>query len=106
MDTLYASSLEYVRVPVRAEKSGAAYAPTGDTVQLAFLTSAAAPSGGDWKTASWDTDSSTYPATYWAQCLVGPGGTTTLTAGVWTVWVKVTDSPEVPVKRAGQIKVV
>jgi hypothetical protein len=106
MFTLYATSLEYVRVPMAAEKSGAAYDPTGDTVVMAFISGSAAPTSGDWKTASWDADASTYPPTYRAQCLVGPGGTVTLAAGVWSVWVKVTDSPEVPVKRAGQIKVV
>lgn len=106
MLTFSTASLEYVRVPMASERSGAPYDPTADTVQMAFLASAGPPAGGDWKTASWDTDSSTYPPTYYAQCLVGPAGTVTLAAGVWSVWVKVTDSPEVPVKRAGQIKVV
>lgn len=106
MFTLYASSLEYVRVPMAAEKLGAAYDPTADTVVMAFIAGPAAPTSGDWKTASWDTDSSAYPPTYRAQCLVGPGGTVTLAAGTYVVWVKVSDSPEVPVKRAGQIKVV
>lgn len=106
MLTLYAASLEYVRVPMAVEKSGAPYDPTADTVVMAFIAGPAAPTSGDWKTASWDTDASTYPPTYYAQCLVGPGGTVTLAAGTWTVWVKVTDSPEVPVKRAGQMKVV
>lgn len=100
------ASTEYIRVPMASERSGAPYDPTGDTVQMAFLTGAGPPESGDWKTASWDTDSTTYPPTYRAQCLIGPaGGTVTLTAGVYSVWVKVTDSPEVPVKRAGQIKI-
>lgn len=106
MYTQYANSLEYVRVPMASERAGAPYNPTGDTVVMAFIAGPAAPTSGDWKTASWDTDASTYPPTYIAQCLVGPGGTVTLAAGTWTVWVKVTDSPEVPVKRAGQMKVV
>lgn len=98
------ASTEYIRVPMSSERAGAPYDPTGDTVQMAFLAGAGPPADADWKTASWDTDATTYPATYWAQCLIGPaGGTVTLTAGVWSVWVKVTDSPEVPVRRAGQI---
>lgn len=101
-----AASREYVRVPMASERAGAPYDPTGDTVQMAFLTSAGPPTSGDWKTAGWDTDATTYPPTYYAQCLVGPGGTVTLTAGFYTVWVKVTDSPEAPVKRAGQMKIV
>lgn len=106
MLTISRNSTEYVRVPVAARSSGAAVDPTADTVTMAFLAGAGPPESGDWKTASWDTDASTYPPTYRAQCLIGPtGGTVTLTAGVWSVWVKVTDSPEVPVKRAGQIKI-
>lgn len=106
MLTLSTASLEYVRVPMSAESAGAAVNPTGDTVQMAFLAGSGPPAGGDWKTASWDTDATTYPPTYSAQCLVGPSGTVTLAAGIYSVWVKVTDSPEVPVKRAGQMKVV
>lgn len=101
------ASTEYIRVPMASERAGAPYDPTGDTVVMAFLAGAGPPESGDWKTASWDTDATTYPPTYLAQCLIGPtGGTVTLTAGIWTVWVRVTDSPEIPVKRAGQIKIV
>lgn len=106
MYTQSTASNEYVRVPMASQRAGAPYDPTADVVQLAFLAGAGPPQSGDWKTASWDTDSSTYPPTYRAQCLVGPAGTVTLTAGVWSVWVKITDSPEVPVKRAGNIKIV
>jgi hypothetical protein len=103
--TISSASKEYVRVPVAARSSGAAIDTTADTVVMAFLAGAGPPESGDWKSASWDTDATTYPPTYLAQCLIGPGGTVTLTAGVWTVWVKVTDSPEIPVKRAGQVKI-
>jgi hypothetical protein len=106
MLAISSASTEYIRVPVASERSGAPYDPTGDTVVMAFLAGAGPPESGDWKTASWDTDVTTYPPTYLAQCLIGPsGGTVTLTAGVWSVWVKITDSPEVPVRRAGQIKI-
>lgn len=106
MLTVSRASTEFIRVPIAAQSSGVAANPTGDTVVMAFLAGAGPPESGDWKTASWDTDATTYPPTYAAQCLVGPaGGTVTLAAGVYSVWVKVTDSPEVPVKRAGQIKV-
>lgn len=99
-----ASSVEYVRVPVSATASGSAVDPTADTVQMAFLATAAAPASGDWKTASWETDATTTPDTYYARCLVGSA--VTLTAGTYTVWVKVTDSPETPVKRAGLLRVI
>lgn len=100
-----AASVEYVRVPVSATASGSAVDPTADTVQMAFLATAAAPVSGDWKTASWETDATTTPDTYYARCLVG--SVVTLTAGTtYTVWVKVTDSPETPVKRAGLLRVI
>lgn len=98
------SSVEYVRVPVSASAAGVAVDPTADTVQMAFLATASAPVSGDWKTASWETDASTNPDTYYARCLVGSA--VTLTAGTYTVWVKVTDSPETPVKRAGLLRVI
>lgn len=101
-----AASLEYVRVPVRGTTDGAVVDPTGSTVEMAFLRGAAAPGDSDWKTASWDTDTGTTPITYRAQCLVGDGGAVELVAGTYRVWVRVTDSPEVPVKAAGHITVV
>lgn len=98
-----ALSTEYVKVRVRARASGADYNPTGDTVTMSFISKAELrPVTGDWKTASWETANSEY----YARCLVGPtGGTITLTPGVWYVWVKVTDGPEVPVLRAGTLTV-
>ena len=53
------------------------------------------------------TDNTTSPATYEACCLVGPGGTVTLTAGViYAIHVKVTASPEIPVIPAGRVKAI
>ena len=99
-----ASSVEYVRVPVSATASGSAVDPTADTVVMAFMATASEPGASDWKTASWETDATTTPDTYYARCLVGSA--VTLTAGTYTVWVKVTDSPETPVKRAGLLRVI
>ena len=99
-DPIYTPTLEYVRVRVVAKKLGAVVDPTGDTVAIAFTNPGAVPVSGDWKTAAWETDTSTAPHTYWAVCLVGTGGAVTLTEGEYSVFVKITDSPEVPVKRA------
>lgn len=98
-------SLEYVYVPVAARAAGAAVNPTSDAVALAFVVGATSPVSGDWKTATWDTDATTTPATYRVRCLVGPAGAVTLVPGMYQVWVKVTDSPEIPVKLAGPLKV-
>lgn len=100
------ATLEYVRAPVSATASGSAVNPTSDTVSMAFLSTASAPVSGDWKTASWETDTGTEPDTYYAQCLVGSGGAVTLTAGTYHVWIKVADSPETPVIRAGLLRVI
>lgn len=97
-DPRAASSLEWVPCTITAEASdGGVYDPTSDTVQMAFTLNSADPSGGDWNTASWRTLTSGSRDVYQALCLVGPGGTIALTAGNYSVWVKVTDSPEVPV---------
>lgn len=104
--TIPTGSLEYVRVPVYAEAAGAQVDPTGDTVQMAFMPGSQTPEAGDWKSATWDSDTSTTPATYRAQCLIGPSGTVTLNRGTYTVWVKITDSPEVPVRPVGSLKVI
>ncbi len=92
-----ASSLEYVRVDITARSEGLPLDPTADTVQMAFTLDGAVPTSSDWNVAIWQTDTTTTPPTYTALCLVGPGGTVELAEGEWSVWVKVTDSPEVPV---------
>jgi hypothetical protein len=98
-----ALSLEYVRVPVAAKQSGLVVDPSADVVKLAFTAAGVDPVSGDYKTSSWETDATTTPSTYYARCLVGPAGTVTLAAGTYQVWVKVTDSPEIPVKRSGTL---
>lgn len=81
--------------------------PTGLTVAFAFtLTDTAV--GAQWYTGSWDgpavlQDDGSYRAV--AQCLIGPnGGEVELSTGAYVVWVRISDNPEVPVKRAGVAK--
>lgn len=94
-------SLEYVKVEVLAWKGGKAADPTHDDVEMAFPLSGIPPAAGDWKAASWDSGN----GHYWAQCLVGPGGTVTLPIDTYDVWVKVVDDPELPIKRSGFLDV-
>lgn len=103
-----ATSLEYVRVRVSARASGVAVSPTADVAAMAFMTTDAAPAAaaGDWKSASWETDTTTDPDTYRVLCLVGPGGTVTLAVGTYFIFVKITDSPEVPIMPSGLLEVV
>lgn len=105
MLTLSAVSREYVQVPVAARVAGAPVDVSTDVVEMAFLPGQAAPAEDDWLSASWDVDAVSVPARYRAQCLVGPDGTVELEAGVYSVWVRITDDPEIPVRRAGQLTI-
>jgi hypothetical protein len=98
--SIYVTSLEEVPAYITAP---AGVNPTGDTVQMAFLAvpPPTQPTSLQWNTAAWQSTSTPYIAL----CLVGPGGTIQLTAGQWYVWVKITASPEVPVKYAGILQV-
>ena len=98
---LSALSTEYVKVSVAAVVNGVTYNPTSDAVSMAFPARGAQPVSGDWKTGSWETIS----GTYYARCLVGPSpGLVQFTVGsIYDCWLKVTDSPEVPARRVGQV---
>lgn len=67
--------------------------PTSDTVKIAFMASGS-PTSDDWHTATWESGSS---SPYTAKILVGATGVS-LAVGTYVVWIKVTDSPEIPVK--------
>jgi hypothetical protein len=101
--TISSLSTEYVQVPVSATVNGVAINPTSDPVQFAFM-AAGNPGLTDWHTGSWSTVA---PTTYLAQCLVGPGngGVPLLAGSTYAIWVKVTDSPEVPVRQVGLLKI-
>lgn len=94
------ASKEYVRAEVEANINGVPYDPTGDTVMFAF-TATDNLVGASWYTGSWETGGTTG---YIARCLVGPG-VVDLAKGTYVIHVKVTDNPEVPIKRAGVLVV-
>ena len=100
MDPISALSTEYLRFKVYATVLDAPYNPTSDTVQFAF------PASGNpvtWYAGSWETIGDQYVA----RVLVGPtGGVVTLTAGTYSVFMKITDSPEVPVRNLGTLTVI
>lgn len=84
-------SKEYLLVPVTAN-----VVVTDDVVAFAFTDPAADPTS--WTTGDWDASGN-------ARILVGPGGAVTLTKGLKDVWLKITDSPEIPVRRVAQLDV-
>ncbi len=99
-------ALEYVLIPVQVTKLGLPYNPTGDAVQFAFMpTQTQVPQSGDWVSGAWETDTSNVLYPYAAKCLVGPGGTITLGIGNYVIYLKITDSPEVPVLIGGQVQI-
>lgn len=95
-----ADSLEYLPVKVDAFKLGAPYDPTSDVVQIALPVINANPT--TFKTATWQTVDDEYIA----EVLVGPGGDFVLTKGDYDIIIKITDSPEVPVLRAGRLSII
>jgi hypothetical protein len=99
-------SNEYVRVQIQATSAGSAVDPTADAVQLAFVLEGTTPVSGDWKAGTWEIDATTTPTTDYARALVGSAGVITLAAGTYDVFVKVSDNPEVPVKKAGPMRVI
>lgn len=101
-----ALSTEYIGVPVQSTTAGTTHDPTSDALAFAFVTGyGSVPTSGQWVAGSWAyTNNPLYP--YVARCLVGPtGGSTALTSGLYTVWMKVTDNPEIPVRIAGELSI-
>ncbi len=85
-------SKEYRSWPVTATEAGVPVDPTDDPVYLAFAADADPPAGDDFVAAEWET----IGGAHFARVLIGPGALE-LAAGAYRVWVKVTDSPEIPV---------
>lgn len=97
---------EYLTYPVALVVGGTVQNPTADPVAFAFMPSPgnANPGSGDWHTGSWV---STGTGTYQAQVLVGPANSgVMLTTGLYNVWIRVTDSPEVPVSQVDLLSIV
>lgn len=82
--------------------------PTSGTVQMAFLTSPppTQPALSAYVSGTWQGAVSPYVAL----CLISGtaslgGGVATLSAGLWYAWIRLSDTPEFPVKYAGILQV-
>lgn len=109
-DPIAAASLENVNVVWTTTLAGTAIDPVAGAmaVKMAFPVSSGNPrlpaQAVTWFAAAWL--GGTTLAGFVAQCLVGPGGAVTLTAGqTYDVWSWVTGSPEIPKQFAGQLAV-
>ena len=96
--TISVLSTEYLRYTVQATIAGTPYNPSGDTVAFAFPLTGMSPS--TWYTGSWEQ----VGVTYVARILIGPSGQT-LSTGSYDVWIKITDSPEIPVRKVDTLTV-
>jgi hypothetical protein len=99
--TLSSLSLEFIKVPVSVVLNGVAYDPHSDPVALSFPLRGAAPTV--WTAGSWESDGA---GGWQARILVGPGGVLQLAPGTYDCWIRVTDSPEQPIRKAGIVEVV
>jgi len=101
MYSVSALSTEYLLIPVAATEQGITVNPTTQSVDVAATVQGAEPLSGDWKSAAWESDTTDADSpVYSARLLIGPAGVLTLTAGVYELWLRVTDNPEVVVRRA------
>lgn len=91
-------SKEYVKATIAVDHD-----LTGKVIQVALPATGVAPS--TWFTATVtslvEAPTGTWTATY--RIIVGPGGDVTLTVGTYDWTVRVTDTPEIPVRKAGTI---
>lgn len=88
-------SVEYLRCTVAASLD-----PTSDAVEFQFPAVGDGLQAANWEAGAWVAGAHPYTA----QILIGAGGVV-LTAGVYEVWVRITDAPEVPVLYAGRLEV-
>lgn len=98
-------SKQYVKVRIKAYEDGAPVNPTAGTVEMAFVPYDQDPVTPSWQSAQWETSGTGANAVYYARCMVGPGGTVTLTEGLYDVYVKINDATEVPVMNSGRIAI-
>jgi hypothetical protein len=99
--TVSSLSREYVRVPVFAKVNGVSVKLTTATIEMAFKDNNTAPLEADWQNGVWEYDKGA--GTYYAQCLVGPGGEIALPAGFYEVWIRINLDPELVVRKVGTL---
>ena len=96
--TISAVSVEYVYVPVTANVD-----LDEQPVTFAFVPGNAAPTGAtSWAVGVWVGEVAPVRT---ARVLIGPGTAVELQPGEFSVWVRVDDDPEEPVRKAGTLTV-
>lgn len=98
--TLPRETLELLKTTVTADVS-----PAG-TPQFAFTVPGDRPV--TWVDGAWDDDAVQIGALFERVALtplIGPGGEVTLTPGDYQVWIRNTDTPEIPVEQFGLLTI-
>lgn len=94
MANQFVSSLSLQKVFVEVTTTATAD-PTGDTVQVAVAPTYTPPV--TWAAGTWVKQT----GVFYVSVLIGPTSAIgQLSTGIYNVWVKVTDNPEIPVMRA------
>lgn len=99
MTTISSQSREYLRYWVKAKVNGLDYDPTADNVEFACPVAGGTPTV--WISGIWEE----VEGSFFALGLIGPGTGMTLSAGEYDVYIRITDSPEVPVKKVDRLKI-
>lgn len=90
---------EYIKVPL-TEWAPSIVDPTTLVVELAAITGSSDPLEADWVTATWVTESTVVKArVLWQSLVAVPTARTS-----YTVWMRVTATPEVPVLHCGTLQ--
>lgn len=90
MAAIPSSSVEYLHVPITG-------ATDSMPVEIAVIARNARPASADWNSAMWDGSD--------AKVLIGPGTALALSAATYSVWARITASPEKPVLKAGLLQI-
>jgi hypothetical protein len=87
-------SVEYLKHVITADVE------LGGLPEYAFTQGDTRPASADWKAGAW-LDAAVQTGTTWKRTARTPliGSLPDLAAGTWKVWVRVTDTPEIPVEK-------
>lgn len=89
------NSKQLIHAAVKARDANGLIDPTGSSVSFAFLVPGDSPAVGTvWTLGSWETITLAKGPQYRAKCLIGPGGSITLSVGSYAVWLKIDYAPE------------
>lgn len=99
MTTISSQSREYLRYWVKAKVNGLDYDPMADDVEFACPAAGGTPTV--WIDGIWEE----VEGSFFALGLIGPGTGLVLSPGEYDVYIRITDSPEIPVKKVDRLKI-